>query len=107
MRRRRPTSATQNVNEGATVTGTLDFVQGADGASVTHIGGIGAGVQSCGRELLAADRHRRRLAQGEGGRLIQLHGGQSGDSERLCVGDVDGDGRRRRHGDGDGELPGQ
>ena len=32
--------ATQNVNEGATVTGTLAFVQGADGASVTHIGGI-------------------------------------------------------------------
>ena len=31
--------ATQNVAEGATVTGTLDFVQGADGATVTHIGG--------------------------------------------------------------------
>src|SRR6185503_14327016 len=30
--------ATQNVAEGATVTGTLDFVQGADGATVTHIG---------------------------------------------------------------------
>ena len=31
--------ASQNVAEGATVTGTLDFVQGADGATVTHIGG--------------------------------------------------------------------
>ena len=31
--------ATQNVAEGATVTGTLDFVQGADGATVTHIDG--------------------------------------------------------------------
>ena len=31
--------ATQNVAEGATVTGTLDFVAGADGASVTHING--------------------------------------------------------------------
>jgi VCBS repeat-containing protein len=30
----------QNVNEGATVTGTLDFVQGADGATVTAINGI-------------------------------------------------------------------
>ena len=30
--------ATQNVAEGATVTGTLAFVAGADGASVTHIG---------------------------------------------------------------------
>jgi VCBS repeat-containing protein len=29
----------QNVAEGATVTGTLDFVAGADGASVTHING--------------------------------------------------------------------
>ncbi|PWJ94125.1 putative secreted protein (type I secretion substrate) [Mesorhizobium loti] len=36
-----PTAATessQNVAEGATVTGTLDFVAGADGATVTHIG---------------------------------------------------------------------
>ena len=31
--------ANQNVAEGATVTGTLDFVQGADGATVTHING--------------------------------------------------------------------
>ena len=31
--------APQNVAEGATVTGTLDFVPGADGASVTHING--------------------------------------------------------------------
>ncbi|WP_210246362.1 type I secretion C-terminal target domain-containing protein [Mesorhizobium sp. WSM4303] len=30
--------ASQNVAEGATVTGTLDFVAGADGATVTHIG---------------------------------------------------------------------
>jgi VCBS repeat-containing protein len=29
----------QNVAEGATITGTLDFVQGADGATVTQIGG--------------------------------------------------------------------
>src|SRR3546814_2195704 len=29
----------QNVAEGATVTGTLDFVEGADGASVTAING--------------------------------------------------------------------
>src|SRR3546814_11828230 len=29
----------RNVAEGATVTGTLDFVEGADGASVTHING--------------------------------------------------------------------
>ena len=30
--------ASQNVNEGNTVTGQLDFVAGADGGSVTHIG---------------------------------------------------------------------
>ncbi|MER9580698.1 DUF5801 repeats-in-toxin domain-containing protein, partial [Mesorhizobium sp. M0276] len=32
--------ASQNVAEGATITGTLDFVAGADGATVTHIGAI-------------------------------------------------------------------
>ncbi|MBB6412996.1 DUF5801 repeats-in-toxin domain-containing protein, partial [Mesorhizobium sangaii] len=32
------TEASQNVLEGATITGTLDFVAGADGATVTHIG---------------------------------------------------------------------
>ncbi|AZO22370.1 type I secretion C-terminal target domain-containing protein [Mesorhizobium sp. M1E.F.Ca.ET.045.02.1.1] len=31
--------ASQNVAEGATITGTLDFVAGADGATVTHIDG--------------------------------------------------------------------
>jgi Domain of unknown function (DUF5801) len=31
--------ASQNVAEGATVTGTFDFVAGADGATVTHING--------------------------------------------------------------------
>ena len=31
--------ASQNVAEGATVTGTLDFAGGADGATVTHIDG--------------------------------------------------------------------
>ena len=31
--------ASQNVAEGATVTGTLDFVKGADGATVTHVNG--------------------------------------------------------------------
>ena len=33
------TEASQDVAEGATVTGTLDFVAGADGASVTQING--------------------------------------------------------------------
>ncbi len=32
--------ASQNVAEGATITGTLDFVAGADGATVTQINGI-------------------------------------------------------------------
>ncbi len=31
--------ASQDVDEGATVTGTLDFAPGADGATVSHIGG--------------------------------------------------------------------
>ena len=52
--------ATQNVAEGATVTGTLDFVAGADGASVTHINGT-ALVFERRQHLLAADRHWRRL----------------------------------------------
>ena len=38
MRRRATAEASQNVAEGATVTGTLDFAGGADGATVTHIG---------------------------------------------------------------------
>ncbi|MDX8510099.1 DUF5801 repeats-in-toxin domain-containing protein, partial [Mesorhizobium captivum] len=33
------TEAPQNVAEGGTITGTLDFVAGADGATVTHIDG--------------------------------------------------------------------
>ncbi|WP_284282780.1 beta strand repeat-containing protein, partial [Mesorhizobium amorphae] len=33
------TEASQNVAEGTTLTGTLDFVAGADGATVTHIDG--------------------------------------------------------------------
>ncbi|WP_210325078.1 Ig-like domain-containing protein, partial [Mesorhizobium silamurunense] len=33
------TEASQNIAEGATITGTLDFVAGADGATVTHIDG--------------------------------------------------------------------
>lgn len=36
--------AAQNVNEGATVGGTFDFVQGADGATVTHINGSAVGA---------------------------------------------------------------
>ena len=39
--------ASQNVAEGATVTGMLDFVQGADGATVTDDQRHGAGVQHC------------------------------------------------------------
>ena len=85
----------QNVAEGATVTGTLDFVQGADGASVTHIGGIPL-VFNPGRELLAAARHRRRHDQGEGGRVILVHGRQPGAgagsaSASFTVTDGDGD----------------
>ncbi len=64
--------ASQNVAEGATVAGTLDFVAGADGASVTHVNGSVADVRR-GR-LLAGDRHRRRHHQGEGGRLVLVHG---------------------------------
>ncbi|RRI03071.1 type I secretion C-terminal target domain-containing protein [Mesorhizobium tamadayense] len=33
------TEASQNVAEGGTITGTLDFVAGADGATVTHVDG--------------------------------------------------------------------
>ena len=88
--------ASQNVAEGATVTGTLDFVQGADGASVTHIGGMP--LVFGGRRLFAADRHRRRLDQGEGGRVVLVHGGQPGDvgagalaTATFTVTDGDGD----------------
>ncbi|WP_449394901.1 T1SS-143 repeat domain-containing protein [Devosia riboflavina] len=36
--------AAQNVNEGATVAGNFDFVQGADGATLTHINGNSVGA---------------------------------------------------------------
>ena len=77
--------ASQNVAEGATVTGTLDFVarrRRRDGhAHRRH----GAGVQPGRRQLLAGDRHRRRLHQGEGGRLVLVHGGR-GDAEPGAAG---------------------
>ena len=74
--------ATQNVAEGATVTGTLAFVAGADGASVTHIGGT-ALVFNPGD---AITRSRSTLApgaaQGEGGRVVLVHGGRGDDRAR-------------------------
>ena len=52
----------QSVAEGATVTGTLDFVPGADGASVTHINGtalvFGRRRLFAGRSTLAPARSR-------------------------------------------------
>ena len=67
--------ASQNVAEGATITGTLDFVAGGDGATVTHINGTALVFGEDG--YLAGDRHRRRLDQGKGGRLVLVHGGRS------------------------------
>ena len=97
--------ATQNVAEGATVTGTLDVCCGR-GWCIGHAHQRhGAGVWR--RPLFAADRHWAWAAEGEGGRVVLVHGGR-GDAEPCAAGDgdADGDGRRRRHGDGDGELPG-
>ena len=97
--------ASQNVDEGATVTGTLAFVPGADGATVTHINGTALIVRR--RRLLAGDRHRRRLDQGEGGRRRTRSRRTIRRSARFRdVGDVHGDGRRWRHGDGVDQLPG-
>ena len=99
--------ASQNVVEGATVTGTLDFVAGADGATVTHINGTALVFNPEDSNYLAGDRHRRWFDQGEGGRFVQLYGQQSDDEPGASDdGDVHGDGRGRRHGDGECELPG-
>ena len=86
--------ASQNVAEGATVTGTLDFVAGADGASVTHINGTAL--------VFGGDGYSQLIdigpaAQGEGGRVVLVHGGQpvtTGAVPRrrdLTVTDGDGD----------------
>ena len=62
----------------------------------------GAGVQPGRRQLLAGDRHRRRLHQGEGRRQLLVHRRQSGPGPG--VHHLHGDGRRRRHGAGGGQL---
>ena len=74
--------ASQDVAEGATVTGTLDFVAGRRRRHGDAHRRHAAGVQPGRRRLLAGDRHRRRLHQGEGGRLVLVHGGR-GDGARL------------------------
>ena len=94
--------ASQNVAEGATVTGTLDFAGGADGATVTHIGLTALVFNPADCQLLAGDRHRRRLHQGEGRRQLLVHRRQSGLGPG--VHHLHGDGRRRRHGAGDDQL---
>ena len=65
-----------------------------------------AGVQPGRRRLLAGDRHRLRLHQGEGRRLVLVHGGRCDGPG--CTGrrDLHGDGRRRRYCDRDGRLRG-
>ena len=92
--------ASQNVAEGATVTGTLDFVAGADGASVTHINGtalvFNPGDSNYSQAIDIGAGSIKVKADG----TLLVHGGQPGDWTGLCVGDVHGDGRRRRHGDG-------
>ena len=69
--------ASQNVDEGATVTGTLAFVQGADGASVTHINGTAL--------MFGGDGYSQAIDIGNGSikvkadGVVLVHGGQSDD----------------------------
>ena len=57
--------------------------------------------------LLAGDRHWRRLDQGEGRRLVLVHGGRPTASPvPPDLGDLHRAGRRRRHGDGYDRLSG-
>ena len=74
--------ASQNVAEGATVTGTLDFVQGADGATVTHIGGTALVFNPADANYSQAIDIGAGTDQGEGGRVVLVHGGSRGDAER-------------------------
>ena len=96
------TEASQNVAEGATVTGTLDFVQGADGATVTHIGGTSLvfGDDNYSQVIDIGDGSH----QGEGGRVVLVHGGPGDGARCRWRRRVHGDGWRWRHGDGDGRT---
>ena len=71
--------ASQNVVEGATVTGTLDFVAGADGATVTHINGTALVFNPEDSNYSQAIPIGGWFDQGEGGRFVQLYGEQSDD----------------------------
>ena len=99
--------ASQNVAEGATVTGTLDFVPGADGATVTHINGTALVFNP------ADSNYSQAIDIGAGSIKVKADGSYSFTADNPViepgaadVGDVHGDGRRRRHGDGECELPG-
>ena len=98
--------ASQNVVEGATVTGTLDFVQGADGATVTPINGTTL--------VFGGDGFSQAIDIGAGFIKVKADGSYSFTADAsvttLAVpfrsSDLHGDGRRRRHGDGEDRLRG-
>ena len=70
------THASQNVAEGTTVTGTLDFVAGADGATVTQIDGTALVFNPADADFSQAIDIGAGTAQGEGGRVVLVHGGR-------------------------------
>ena len=98
--------ASQNVAEGATVTGTLDFVAGADGATVTQINGTALVFNPADADYSQA------IDIGDGSIKVKADGTYSFTADPSVIGagsasgDLHGDGRRWRHGDGDDRLRG-
>ena len=99
--------ASQDVPEGTTVTGTLDFAGGADGATVTHIDGTLLVFNPADEDYSQAIDIGFGFDQGEGRRQLLVHGGRRDEPGSAEQRDLHGDGRRRRHGDRDDRLPGR
>ncbi|MER8373268.1 DUF5801 repeats-in-toxin domain-containing protein, partial [Mesorhizobium sp. M1406] len=70
--------ASQNVAEGATITGTLDFVAGADGATVTHIGATAL--------VFGGDGYSQSINIGDGSIKVMADGHYSFTADNSVVG---------------------
>ena len=78
------------------------MLQGADGATVTHINGTALVFNPADSNFSQAIDIGAGSIKVKADGSYSFHGGQSDDRARCRrVGDVHGDGRRRRHGDGD------
>ncbi|WP_210328873.1 beta strand repeat-containing protein, partial [Mesorhizobium amorphae] len=70
--------ASQNVAEGATITGTLDFVAGADGATVTHIDGTAL--------IFGGDGYSQAIDIGDGSIKVKADGSYSFTADNPVIG---------------------